>query len=92
MQPFLFLTAVVHLSFTTMARLVGLALVLGALGVLVTCFVPGLPGSAPAREPKGKDHKDERDRFSAWSEQPVAKAEVQNQVWVQSKGSKGCNG
>ena len=49
----------------------------------VTCFVPGLPGSAPvARQlPKGQDRKDARDRFSAWSEQPVAKAEVQNQVW-----------
>jgi len=77
----LFLTAVVHLSFKTMARIVGLALVLGALAALVTCFVPGLPGSAPAARqlPKGKDWKDGRDRFSGWSEQPVAKAEVQNQ-------------
>ena len=67
-----------------MARIVGIALVvLGGLGVTVTCFVPGLPGSAPvARQlPKGQDRKDARDRFSAWSEQPVAKAEVQNQVW-----------
>lgn len=91
MQPFLFLTAVVHLSFKTMARIVGLALVLGALAALVTCFVPGLPGSAPAARqlPKGKDWKDGRDRFSGWSEQPVAKAEVQNQVWGQNEGSKG---